>query len=44
MLVCFQADNVVTVPLVGWGKGDVETIVEGLSTGDWTSFTQLTEG
>ena len=34
----------VTVPLPGWGKGDIETIVEGLSTGDWTSFTQLTEG
>ena len=30
-LVCFYADDMVTVPLPGWGKGDIETNVEGLS-------------
>ena len=42
-LLCGYADDTVTVPLVGWSREDVETIVQGLTTGDWSSFVQVTE-
>ncbi|CAE7355520.1 RE2 [Symbiodinium sp. CCMP2456] len=40
-LVCTYGDDSVVVPLPGWSLADVETIVQGLRTGDWSDFQEM---
>ena len=41
ILWCTYGDNTVPIPLPGWDVSAVQTVVVGLTTGDWTEFQSM---